>query len=537
MVASKKSQELLQNFKPAVESIDIQQDSNYIDITQWVTDGKTLKPKSVQTKLWFREKEVTDIINLVASTRYFSDSVIAMHGPQGCGKTDVLSGIITYLQPLFSDIIFIDDPDKFTLNAEKYNEFSSSIKTKLNNLRDKNERNKKDPQKILFVIDNYGSCLRHDPTDIDRTTHTPFDQLLLDFENITTLVCISDQHMPKFKNHIFKDKFITYEIPVLTTEQIKTILFSRIKDKVNLGENYFQIADKLIEMSFFVKKPSIKNYLKVLTLSRINFVESIEDTKKIKDSNTIILKAENVEMHNFYKSLTVFSDYSFKEIKASSEFEFSRENITKEIEKQMILSDFNKNYMVNVVARKSLKISNKKSAIATIMAVGPTGTGKTLAAHVLAKICYGDSERIVRINMNEMSSSHHVNKILGSAPGFVGYKEGTPLTKGLEAKYPCVVGNTIIKTTIGDLTAENIYERYLNGEKFDLHGIDPETGEKCIIKMHMMLKKEPKPLIKITTEKGTLTCTEDHKLLVKENDKYIWKKAIDISMDDDIVEV
>jgi len=534
MVATKQSQNLLKEFKGISETTDVETEvsSDFVEISKLWSDGKTLKFLNETKKVWFRERQITDIINLVASTRYSSDSLIAIHGPQGCGKTDILQAVTFNVTSIFDEIVYIDDPDKYTLNPEKYNDFITSIRNKITSLNTKQKA-----LKLLLIIDNYGASLRHDPTDIDRSSYSLFDQLLLDSTNVSTLVCISDQHLQKFKNHIFKDKFITYEIPILNSDEIKEILIQRIKNNKDLGSNYIEIAEKLVDMSYFVKKPSLKNYLKVITLSRVNFIEKISDTKNISDHNSILLKNENVNLHNFYKSLSVFSDYTYKEIKASSEFEFSRENIIKEIDKTMILSDFNKNYLVNVVARKTLKITNKKSAIATIMAVGPTGTGKTLSAHLLAKVCYGDPEKIVRINMNEMSSSHHVNKILGSAPGFVGYKEGTPLTKGLEAKYPCVVGNTIIKTTIGDLTAENIYERYLNGEKFDLHGIDPETGEKCIIKMHMMLKKEPKPLIKITTEKGTLTCTEDHKLLVKENDKYIWKKAIDISMDDDIVEV
>lgn len=436
MVSSKKSKDLLNIFKPELDELN-SENNDYINIYQYIDEGMNVIPSKDTTKLWYRTKIVTDVINLLTSTRYFSDSVISIHGPQGCGKTDILYGIITFIGNLFDTIIFIDDPDKFTLTPEKYSEFSANIKRKLNTIKEKNKQSS--TSKILFIIDNYGNSLRHDPTDIDRTTHSPFDQIILDFQNVTTLVCISDNHLPKYKNHIFKDKFIPYSIPELTTDQIKNILISRIQDNKSLGNNFIEIAEKLMDLSFFVKKPSIKSYLKILTLSRINFLENIQDTKKIVDYKSVIIEPKEVSLHNFYKSLSVFSDYSFKEIKNTSEFDFSRENILKEIDKQIILSDYNKNYLTNVVARKTLKIVNEKSAIATIMAIGPTGTGKTLFGHILAKICYGDSNKIVRINMNELSSSHHVNKILGSAPGYVGYKEGTPLTQGLEAKYPCVV--------------------------------------------------------------------------------------------------
>lgn len=73
------------------------------------------------------------------------------------------------------------------------------------------------------------------------------------------------------------------------------------------------------------------------------------------------------------------------------------------------------------------------------MFVGSTGTGKTLLAKTLAAEVYGDEKSMVRLDMSEYSDKTSVNKIYGSAPGYVGYEKGGVLTEAVKKNGHCVV--------------------------------------------------------------------------------------------------
>lgn len=66
---------------------------------------------------------------------------------------------------------------------------------------------------------------------------------------------------------------------------------------------------------------------------------------------------------------------------------------------------------------------------ASFLFLGPTGVGKTELAKVLTENLFGDGDRLVQIDMSEMMEMHSVSKLIGSPPGYVGYREGGQLTE------------------------------------------------------------------------------------------------------------
>jgi type VI secretion system protein VasG len=84
-------------------------------------------------------------------------------------------------------------------------------------------------------------------------------------------------------------------------------------------------------------------------------------------------------------------------------------------------------------------MDDPKKPIGVFLLVGPSGTGKTETAIVLADILYGGERNMVTINMSEYQESHTVSGLKGSPPGYVGYGEGGVLTEAVRRKPYCVV--------------------------------------------------------------------------------------------------
>jgi ATP-dependent Clp protease ATP-binding subunit ClpC len=71
--------------------------------------------------------------------------------------------------------------------------------------------------------------------------------------------------------------------------------------------------------------------------------------------------------------------------------------------------------------------------------LGPTGVGKTELARALADALYGSRDALVQLDMSECSEQTGVARLVGAAPGYVGYGEGGQLTDAVRRRPASVV--------------------------------------------------------------------------------------------------
>ena len=86
------------------------------------------------------------------------------------------------------------------------------------------------------------------------------------------------------------------------------------------------------------------------------------------------------------------------------------------------------------IKRNKAGLSDENRPIGSFMFLGPTGVGKTESAKTLAKFLFDNVKALVRFDMSEYMEKHSASRLIGAAPGYVGYEEGGQLTEAVRRK-------------------------------------------------------------------------------------------------------
>lgn len=95
--------------------------------------------------------------------------------------------------------------------------------------------------------------------------------------------------------------------------------------------------------------------------------------------------------------------------------------------------------MCDAILRSRAGIQDPRRPIGSFLFLGLTGVGKTELAKALAQALFDDEHNMVRIDMSEYMEKYSVSRLIGAAPGYVGYDEGGQLTEAVRRKPYAVV--------------------------------------------------------------------------------------------------
>lgn len=83
----------------------------------------------------------------------------------------------------------------------------------------------------------------------------------------------------------------------------------------------------------------------------------------------------------------------------------------------------------NAIRRSRVGISDPNRPIGSFMFLGPTGVGKTELTKALTEFMFDDEKALIRVDMSEYMEKHSISKLVGTAPGYVGYEESGQFTE------------------------------------------------------------------------------------------------------------
>jgi len=423
----------------------------------------------------FRDTEINRVYNIMSK----SDSrTVLLVGDYGSGKRSIIEGYVNRLNKnMMSDKVVEIDFNDILMKAHN-SDFSQVISGVFNGAA------QSENFEITLVLNNIGHLLN---LNCYGNAGFSFVNMLVKAIEDDNLKIIATATTDEYKaiEDMFKrvlDYFTVIKLTELTKDETAEIL----NDDIDFYEGYYDMtfpenvctlicnnADKYVKDRVFPGKAekmldevcaSISNKYRPIDK---RLVKLNDEAEKLRDALAEAMTQNdyqkcdelNKKLNENYEKFQKIGKEVYPTINATEEDIFEAigdivgvqmtrldEDRTKflrempdELKKYVIGQDNAVDTIVKNIRRNQLGLRKTSHSAGNFMFIGSTGVGKTYLAKQLAKYLYGSEENLLRLDMSEFQAEIDVSKLLGSAPGYVGYKESGLLVKGLAKKGETVV--------------------------------------------------------------------------------------------------
>lgn len=425
----------------------------------------------------FRDDEISRIYNIMDKSNF---RTVLLVGDYGCGRRSIIEGYVKRLHENMRGDQVVEIDFNEILKKAHMSDFGQVINDVFYAASNNTSF------EITLVINNIGHLL-----NLNCYGNTGFSLMntlisAIEDNNVKVIATTTSGELKTIEDLFGKllDYFTVIKLKELTKEETKEILDGNIdffEDgfKIKLPENTTELicnnADKYIKDRPFPGKAEwlmdevcagVNNKLRRIddrvgkiiedtTKLKLELQESIENNnyEKCDRINKVIMKNLNrlselcgdsdsspvidVDETDVLEAIGNIIGVSMSRL-SKDKVQFLKE-MPIELKKNIIGQDETVDLIVKNIRRNQLGLRKTSHSAGNFMFIGSTGVGKTYLAKQLAKYLYGSEDNLLRLDMSEFQSEIDVSKLLGSAPGYVGYKESGLLVKGLAKKPETVV--------------------------------------------------------------------------------------------------
>ncbi|AZN75935.1 ATP-dependent Clp protease ATP-binding protein ClpC [Lactobacillus acidophilus] len=202
----------------------------------------------------------------------------------------------------------------------------------------------------------------------------------------------------------------------------------KIKNNVNSDDELVQINDKIKNLidqkneaaasQNFVKAARLQDEQNNLQARREKLVNTLHE--KISANAT-------VEPEDIAKVVSDWTGVPVTQMKRNETRQLA--NLEGILHKRVIGQDKAVSAVARAIRRSRSGIKDERRPIGSFLFLGPTGVGKTELAKSVAAAMFGSEDNLIRLDMSEYMDQIASSKLIGSAPGYVGYEEGGQLSE------------------------------------------------------------------------------------------------------------
>ena len=412
-----------------------------------------------------RDEQIDNVIEILSRRKKNNPVLI---GPAGVGKTSIVEGLAERIasgnvpaKMANMHIISVNINDMVAGSSLR-----GSFEERLKKVIDKA---KSDPNIVLF-IDELHNIVGAGSTDSENNNGDAANILkpALASGDLKLIGATTTSEFQRIeKDPALSRRFQAVQVPEPTTDVAIKILEGlkkkyedyhhvkysddSLKLAVELSERYIQgryLPDKAIDLmdeagakkALLVQptdEKSLKNQISALEAKKAEAAKA-EDYDKASEIKTKIAELEkqlkNVDTKNTpevtEKDIYAIIEQKTKIPMSELHADEAQKNLdlAKKLKKNVIDQDRAIDVITDAIARKQIfKDSDRPTG--SFLLTGPTGVGKTELAKQLAIQLFGNKDHLIRLDISEYQDEMAVNKLIGSAPGYVGYGEGGQLTE------------------------------------------------------------------------------------------------------------
>lgn len=250
-----------------------------------------------------------------------------------------------------------------------------------------------------------------------RPKYEKFHHVTISDASLEDAVDLSSRYIT---NRFLPDKAIDLVDEASAAVKIRTNVGSN-KDLVQINEKIKNIIEQKNEAAAsqnFVKAAQLQEAQNNLQMQR----EEVENALQVKVSAEAAVGPEDIAK--------VVSDWTGVPVTQMKRDESRKlANLESILHKRVIGQDKAVSAVARAIRRSRSGIKDERRPIRSFLFLGPTGVGKTELAKSVAASMFGSEDNLIRLDMSEYMDQIASSKLIGSAPGYVGYEEGGQLSE------------------------------------------------------------------------------------------------------------
>ena len=441
------------------------------DLTAAATQGKV-------DPVIGRDKEIQRLAQILSRKKKNNPVLI---GDPGVGKSAIVEGLALRImekktsRALFNKRIITLDVSSLVAGTKYRGQFEERMESVINEL-------KLNPNIILFIDELHtivGAGAAAGSMDAANILKPALARGQLHCIGATTL----DEYRKSIENDGALDRrFQKVLVEPTSVEDTLTIL-RKIKEQYEDHHNVtytekaidacVHLADRYINDRYFPDKAIdiLDEAGARVSLTNISVPKEIEEQEAkledIKKKKTDAVKIQNFELAASYRDQEKKVQAELEEMKVAWENQMKQNRLTVNegdiehvvslmtgvpvqrmakaegeklaqlrgiLSSRIIAQDKAVEQLSKAILRGRVGLKDPHKPTGTFLFLGPTGVGKTYLAKELAQELFGSKDALIRVDMSEYMEKHSVSKLIGSAPGYVGYEEGGQLTEQIRRR-------------------------------------------------------------------------------------------------------